>query len=90
MPTPSQLSFCDLATRYEALRHNGDPLEALAAHVPGAEFRPALKKVLRRSKRKQGGRPSRLGQRISRITSNGFYSSPRHGKPKWLSLGGSR
>ena len=33
MPTPSQLSFCDLATRYEALRHNGDPLEALAAHA---------------------------------------------------------
>jgi len=57
MPTPSQLSFFDLATRYDALSLNGDPLEALAAHVPWAEFRPALEKVLRRSKRKQGGRP---------------------------------
>lgn len=42
MPTPSQLSFFDLAIRYEALSHNGDPLGALAAHVPWAEFRPAL------------------------------------------------
>ena len=57
MSTPSQLSFFDLATRYDALSHNGDPLESLASHVPWAEFRPALEKVLRRSKRKQGGRP---------------------------------
>lgn len=57
MPTPSQLSFFDLATRYEALSHNGDPLEALAFHVPWEEFRPALEAVLRRSKRQQGGRP---------------------------------
>ncbi|MDR4485584.1 MAG: IS5 family transposase [Nitrospirales bacterium] len=57
MPTPSQLSFFDLSTRYEALSHNGDPLEALATHVPWTEFRPALERVLRRSKRKQGGRP---------------------------------
>ena len=57
MPTPSQLSFFDLATRYEALSHNGDPLESLVSHVPWADFRPALERVLRRSKRKQGGRP---------------------------------
>jgi len=57
MPTPSQLIFFDLATRYEALSHHGDPLESLAAHVPWAEFRPALERVLRRSKRKQGSRP---------------------------------
>ena len=25
MSTPSQLSFFDLATRYDALSHNGDP-----------------------------------------------------------------
>ena len=56
--TPSQLSFFDLATRYEALSHNGDPLESLAAHVPWEAFRPALQTVLRRSKRKKGGRPS--------------------------------
>lgn len=57
MPTPSQLSFFDLAARYEALSHNGDPLEALATHGPRTEFRPALERVLRLSKRKQGGRP---------------------------------
>lgn len=57
MPTPNQLSFFDLATRYDALSHNGDPLESLAAHVPWEEFRPALAAVLRRSKRKKGGRP---------------------------------
>jgi len=57
MPTPSQLSFFDLATRYEALSHNGDPLASLAAHVPWEAFRPTLEVVLRRSKRKQGGRP---------------------------------
>ena len=57
MPTPNQLSFFDLATRYDALSHNGDPLESLAAHVPWEEFRPALAAVLRRSKRKEGGRP---------------------------------
>ncbi|MBA3966852.1 MAG: hypothetical protein H0X47_13995 [Nitrospirales bacterium] len=55
MSAPSQLSFFDLATRYDALSHNGDPLESLASHVPWAEFRPALERVLRRSKRKQGG-----------------------------------
>ena len=57
MSTPSQLSFCDLATRYEALSHQGDPLDALAFHVPWESFRPTLETVLHRSKRKQGGRP---------------------------------
>jgi hypothetical protein len=57
MSTPSQLSFFDLATRYDALSHNGDPLESLAFHVPWEELRSALETVLRRSKRKQGGRP---------------------------------
>ena len=57
MPTPSQLSFFDLATRDTALSHHGDPLESLASHVPWAKFRPALERVLRRSKRTQGGRP---------------------------------
>lgn len=57
MSTPSQLSFFDLATRYDALSHHGDPLEALASHVPWTAFRPALETVLRRSKRTQGGRP---------------------------------
>lgn len=57
MPTPSQLSFCDLATRYEALRHNGDPLEALAAHVPGAEFRPALKRFSAAPNANKAGAP---------------------------------
>ena len=57
MSTPRQLSFCDLATRYEALSQNGDPLDALAFHVPWESFRPALVTVLRRSKRNKGGRP---------------------------------
>ena len=57
MSLPSQLSFFDLATRYDALSHNGDPLETLTFHVPWEGFRPALERVLRRSKRKQGGRP---------------------------------
>ena len=57
MSTPRQLSFCDLATRYEALSQKGDPLDALAAHVPWETFRPVLVTVLRRSKRKKGGRP---------------------------------
>jgi hypothetical protein len=57
MPTPSQLSFCDLATRYDALSQNGDPLVLLASHIPWEDFRPALKTVLGRSKRKKGGRP---------------------------------
>lgn len=57
MSTPRQLSFCDLATRYEALSQKGDPLNALAAHVPWETFRPALMTVLRRSKRNKGGRP---------------------------------
>ena len=57
MPIPSQLSFFDLATRYDALSHHGDPLESLASQVPRSEFRPALARVLRPSKRKQGGRP---------------------------------
>ncbi len=56
MPT-SQPSFCDLATRYDALIQNGDPLVLLAAHVPWEDFRPVLKGVLRHSKRKKGGRP---------------------------------
>ena len=54
---PANSVFLILPTRYEALSHNGDPLESLASHVPWAAFRPALERVLRRSKRKQGGRP---------------------------------
>ena len=57
MSTPSQLGFFDLTTRYEALSQKGDPLEQLAQVVPWEGFRPALAKVLRRSKRTQGGRP---------------------------------
>jgi IS5 family transposase len=57
MPTPNQLSFFDLTTRYAALSQKGDPLEQLAQMIPWEEFRPALEAVLRRSKRKQGGRP---------------------------------
>ena len=34
MSIPNPLSFFDLATRYEALSHHGDPLEALASSVP--------------------------------------------------------
>jgi hypothetical protein len=52
---PTQFFY--LATRYDALSYHGDPLASLASHVPWAEFRPALERVLRRSKRKQGGRP---------------------------------
>jgi len=57
MSTPRQLSFCDLASRYEALSQNGDPLAALAVHVPWEAFRPSLESVLHRSKRTKGGRP---------------------------------
>jgi IS5 family transposase len=57
MPTPSQLSFFDLAARYDALSDNGDPLESLATHVPWADFRPVVEPLLRRSKRQQGWRP---------------------------------
>lgn len=57
MQTPNQLGFFDLTTRYEALSQQGDPLEQLAQVIPWEGFRPALAKVLRRSKRKQGGRP---------------------------------
>jgi hypothetical protein len=58
MSTPRQLSFCDLATRYEALSQNGDPLDALAVHVPWEAFRPTLDSVLHRSKRNKGGAAS--------------------------------
>jgi len=57
MQTPTQLGFFDLTTRYEALSQQGDPLEQLAQVIPWEVFRPSLAKVLRRSKRKQGGRP---------------------------------
>ena len=57
MPTPSQLSFFDLATRYAALSQHGDPLASLNFHVPWEDFRLALEAVLCRSKRKKGGRP---------------------------------
>lgn len=57
MSTPRQLSFCDLATRYEALSQHGDPLEALAYHVPWETFRPTLAPVLHRATREKGGRP---------------------------------
>ena len=57
MSTPRQLSFCDLATRYQALSQHGDPLDTLALHIPWDTFRPALEAVLHRSKREKGGRP---------------------------------
>ena len=57
MSTPRQLSFFDLATRYQALSQHGDPLDALAFHVPWDTFRPTLDTVLQRSKREKGGRP---------------------------------
>ena len=57
MPIPSQLNFCDLATHYDALSQNGDPLVLLASHIPWEDFRQALKAVLDHSKRKKGGRP---------------------------------
>ena len=57
MSTPSQLGFFDLTPRYEALSQQGDPLEQLAQVIPWEAFRPALAKVLRRSKRTKGGRP---------------------------------
>jgi len=57
MSTLHQLGFFDVTTRYEALSQQGDPLEQLAQVVPWEAFRPALSNVLRRSKRKQGGRP---------------------------------
>ena len=57
MSIARQLSFCDLATRYEALSQHGDPLNALAFHVPWEAFRPTLEVVLHRSKREKGGRP---------------------------------
>ena len=57
MQTPHRLGFFDLTNRYAALSQQGDPLEQLAKVIPWGGFRPALAKVLRRSKRKQGGRP---------------------------------
>ncbi len=57
MSPPRQLSFFDLATRYQALSQHGDPLDALACHVPWDTFRPPLDAVLQRSKREKGGRP---------------------------------
>ncbi len=44
MSPPSQLSFFDLATRYDALSHHGDPLESLASHVPWWSFGRPWKK----------------------------------------------
>jgi len=43
MPTPSQLSFFGFATRYDALSHNGDPLESLASSMPWDAFVRLLK-----------------------------------------------
>lgn len=57
MSIPHQLSFFDLATRYQALSQHGDPLDALAFHVPWEAFRPTLEAVRHRSKREKGGRP---------------------------------
>jgi hypothetical protein len=34
MSTLHQLSFCHLATRYESLNQNGNPLDPLASHIP--------------------------------------------------------
>ncbi len=56
MDTPSQLSFFDLTSRYDALPQKGDPLEQLAYHIPWACFRKTLEKSLGRSQPK-GGRP---------------------------------
>jgi IS5 family transposase len=57
MQTPGQLGFFDLTHRDDALSQQGDPLEKLAEQIPWACFRPALEKVLCRSKRPKGGRP---------------------------------
>ena len=43
MPTPTQLNFFDLVTRYDDLSHNGDTLESLASQVLLAEFALASK-----------------------------------------------
>ena len=59
MSIPRQLSFFDLATRYQARSQHGDPLDALAFHVHWETFRPTLEAVLHRSKRREG-RPSTL------------------------------
>ncbi len=55
--TPGQLGFFDLTHRYDALSQQGDPLEALAQHIPWPRFRKTLEKSLCRSKRLKGGRP---------------------------------
>ena len=57
MSTPPNLSFCDLAIRYEAFSQNGDALDALAFPFPWEAFRPSFDSLLRRSKRKNSGRP---------------------------------
>ncbi len=56
MSIARQLSFFYFATRCQALRQHGDPLDVLAFHVPWESFRPTLEAVLRRSKREKGGR----------------------------------
>ena len=55
--TPGQLGFFDLTHRYDALSQQGDPLEALAQHIPWPRFRKILEKSLCRSQRQKGGRP---------------------------------
>ena len=57
MPTPTQLNFFDLVTRYDDLSHNGDTLESLAFPSAFGRICPCLKAILHRSKRKQGDRP---------------------------------
>ncbi len=57
MQTSGQLGFFDLTHRYDALSQKGDPLEALAQHIPWSRFRKTLEKSLGQSKRGKGGRP---------------------------------
>ncbi|MDR4485391.1 MAG: transposase, partial [Nitrospirales bacterium] len=58
MALPNQLGFFDLARRYEALSHQGDPLERLAQHIPGLTFGNRWKNgCAAPSGRRAGGRP---------------------------------
>lgn len=53
MSTPRQLSFFNLATRYQALSQHRDPLDALTVHVPWETFaRPLKRSYVARNGRK--------------------------------------
>jgi transposase, IS5 family len=52
----AQQGFFDLEERYRGLSRSGDVLEGLARTVPWENFRKALDKALKRSKREKGGR----------------------------------